>query len=447
MSDPFETLRNAPRLLIEARLRPQQGHKIQVTNFPDLGPARFRAWREKDKGEEWTNAVIVDSPQSMANHLEMAVWDQASDDWIEPLRGLPFIRIDCGRFGKTNTIRESHRLNSAYIWTGEDTPDTEVFIKAFREAVGVGSHGKKPRKKKDDDASEGNAEAVGVLDLRRFYKAVFKWDPNSVLHGVFLEKLAGRLRMTRLLSGFLDAYDFTEEVPAHGSKHDHVSPSAKAVGLSAEEGAGNVPFHGTQFAPKSIIAYFKIDLDQLRGYGLPQEAQDLLIALGLLKVRRLLGRGFKPRSNCDLVMVSEDLCVTGPTGFVVPPESDLLSIVTRRKEACCEAGLFADPAVIELKWAKPQKSEVVKITLPTGITAPASLSQDPLASRVEVKETGRAKAKKLQLTIKDGLDADLVATLKAAFDNDAGVSALLDEQLAKAEEASADKAEDEEGEE
>ncbi len=443
MSDPFEALRDAPRLLIEASLRPQQGHKIQVTNFPDLGPARFRAWREKDEVEEWTNAVIVDSPQSMANHLEMAVWDQASDDWIQPLRGLPFIRIDCGRFGKTNTVRESHRLNSAYIWTGEDTPDTESFIKAFREAVGFGSHGKKPRKKKDDDTGDGNAEALGVLDLRRFYKAVFKWDPNSVLHGVFLEKLAGRLRMTRLLSGFLDAYDFPEEVPAHGSKHDHVSPSAKAVGLSAEEGAGNVPFHGTQFAPKSIIAYFKIDLDQLRGYGLPQDAQDLLIALGLLKVRRLLGRGFKPRSNCDLVMKGKDLCVTAPAGFVVPPEKDLLSVIEDRKEACQKAGLFAAPAVTNLTWAKPQKAEVVKLKLPPGIAAPASLSQDPLASRVEVKQTGPAKAKKLQLNIKDGLDADLVATLKAAFDNPA-VSALLDEELAKAEEASADKTDDEE---
>jgi hypothetical protein len=275
---------------------------------------------------------------------------------------------------------------------------------------------------------------------------VFKWDPNSVLHGVFLEKLAGRLRMTRLLSGFLDAYDFTEEAASGGSRHDHVSPSAKAVGLSAEEGAGNIIYHRTEFAPKTIVAYFKFDLDQLRGYGLPPDAGDLLLALGLLKVRRLLGRGFKPRSNCDLKMVAEDICVTGPKGFTVPAESDLLSILKRQIGACRAAGLFATPPVTNLTWSKPQKTEVVKITLPTGIVVPASLRQEPLTSRVEVKETGRGKTKKIQMIIKDGLDADLVADLKAAFENDPRVTELLDKHLVEAEEAEGTTEDEEDGE-
>src|SRR5579883_473157 len=227
---------------MHAELRPCQPHPIQVTNFPDLGPARFQTFRGGKDGKDgnWINAVMVDSHQAIANHLEMATWDLAADDWIEPLRGptgLPYVRIDCGRLGRTHTVREPHRLNSAYIWTGQDTPDTRGFLRAFREAIGFPPDELKPKKRKGDgEAAEGDAEVPGLLDLRRFYKAVFKWDPNSVLHGVFLEKLAGRLRMTRVLSGFIDAYDFTEDAPSGGSKLDPVLPSGKPVGLGTEDG-------------------------------------------------------------------------------------------------------------------------------------------------------------------------------------------------------------------
>ena len=39
MSNPFDKLKDAPRLLMEARLKPLQGERFQPTGFADLGPA------------------------------------------------------------------------------------------------------------------------------------------------------------------------------------------------------------------------------------------------------------------------------------------------------------------------------------------------------------------------------------------------------------------------
>jgi CRISPR-associated protein Csb1 len=41
MTIDYQKLNNVPRLLIEAKLRPLQGHRFQPTGFADLGPARY----------------------------------------------------------------------------------------------------------------------------------------------------------------------------------------------------------------------------------------------------------------------------------------------------------------------------------------------------------------------------------------------------------------------
>ena len=64
-----------PRLLYKIPLRPQQGQRFQPTGFPDLGPALFRI-PGPDKGRD-TQALLVESAQSMANRLELAVFDEA----------------------------------------------------------------------------------------------------------------------------------------------------------------------------------------------------------------------------------------------------------------------------------------------------------------------------------------------------------------------------------
>jgi CRISPR-associated protein Csb1 len=355
----YERLKEVPRLLMEVELRPLQGDRFQPTGFPDLGPAAYTL-------PDGTEMLLVESAQSVANRMELACWDEANDDLIPELKGLPYIRIDCGELGKTSTFKEFHRLNSPYIWEGKETDAGKRFRHEFMADVGL-----KPtqrRKKKGQEEGDGEAEVPGVLDLHRFYRAVFKWDPNSVIHGVFLEKVAGRLRMTRALSGFIEARR-VEPAESGGTKVDHILPSPGVIGLSAKTGYGNVPFHRTEFVAQNITAYFNLDLALLRSYGFEDEATKLLVALALFKIRRFLSAGLRLRTACDL-RVSGDLKVTEPKDFVVPLESELLGECKRLIGACKENQLFAD--VTNVTWEpKPKSSKKGE-----GEESPASHSEN-----------------------------------------------------------------------
>lgn len=348
MTIDYDKLNNAPRLLIEAKLKPLQGQRFQPTGFADLGPARYTL-------PDGTEMLLVESVQSVANRMELACWDQANDDLIPDLKGLPYVRVDCGNLGGTNSINEFHRLNSPYIWAGDQTATAKSFREAFLAEAGLSTSILKKKSKGKNTASDDSDSVPGVLDFRKFYKAVFKFDPNAIIHGLFLEKVAGRLRIPRLLSGFIEARHVS---PAEngGTKVDNVLPSPKALGLSADDGYGNVPFHRTEFVAKEIKAYFNLDLALLGGYGLGDNATKLLIALSLFKIRRFLSTGLRLRTACDLE-VDGELVVTRPTGFDVPDENSLLGECKTLICAC--DSLFAKPPITEVEW-KPSKKKAKK---------------------------------------------------------------------------------------
>lgn len=322
MTIDYNKLKDAPRLLMEAKLTPLQGHRFQPTGFADLGPARYTL-------PDGTEMLLVESVQSVANRMEMASWDQATDDLIEDLKGLPFIRVKKqGANGVlTNSVLEAHRINSPYILEGGDK---SVFNKLKQDAAGM---------------------EAGPVDIRALAKLIMKYDPNAVVHGVFLAKsdlAGGRLRLPRLLSGFIEASD-VRPAESGGVKNDRVDPSG-----DTKQGFGNVPFHRTDFVAKEIKAYFNLDLALLRGYGLNDNAAKLLMALSLFKVRRFLSTGLRLRTACDLEMVG-DLTVTRPSGFVIADEKALLEECKRLIGAC--KSLFADPAVTEVEWKPGNKKK------------------------------------------------------------------------------------------
>ena len=176
---------------------------------------------------------------------------------------------------------------------------------------------------------------------------------NSLVHGCFLEEIGGRLRATRALSGFIEAQNVSP-AESGGVKNNIVQPGLRG-------GEGNVPFHRTEFVAKSIAAYFNIDLALLRGYGMGSEATQLLIAIGLFKIRRFLSAGLRLRTACDLQTVG-DVKVTRPDGFSVPPETELLAECQRLIRAC--SAQFA--GITEVTWepakkkAKDKKKEVAE---------------------------------------------------------------------------------------
>lgn len=320
----YDTLQNAPRLLMEATLKPLQGHRFQATHFADLGPARYTL-------PDGTEMLLVESVQSVANRMELACWDQASDDLIKGLRGLPYIRVKSDNNGAlTNSVLEAHRINSPYILKGQDK---SVFNKLKQDAAGM---------------------EIGPVDIRALSKLILKYDPNAVIHGVFLAEsdlAGGRLRLPRLLSGFIEASDVCPS-ESGGVKNDRVNPGKGEEGQTSKEGFGNVPFHRTEFVAKEIKAYFNLDMALLRGYGLSDDSTKLLIALSLFKVRRFLSTGLRLRTACDLDMVG-GLAVTRPSGFTMPAEQVLLHECTKLIEEC--KSMFANPAITEIEWKPGNK--------------------------------------------------------------------------------------------
>lgn len=325
----WQQLDDQPRLLMEAQLKPTQGTRFQPTGFPDLGAAVYDAPDASGR-----QIVLVESAQSVANRLEDVCWDHANDSPPSALIGMPFVSVALWDGKTTNSMLEAHRLNSPYIMRDDD------FKTQLRDAAGL------PEKE----------SGAGVFNRRQLAKAAFRYDPGSVLHGVFLEKLAGVARLQRCLSGFIEAYD-SDVADSGGVKNDRVAPAPSAlkeVGLSvgAAEGFGNVPFHRTEYTAKLITAFFSIDLAQLRAYGLGEDAERFLITLALWKVRKFLETGLRLRTACDLDMEGE-LAVTRPKDdFSVPSTAELEADLPTLIAACASEGLFANPPVTRLTFAR-----------------------------------------------------------------------------------------------
>lgn len=283
MSLNLSILDNAPRLLLEAKLKPLQGTRFQPTGFPEIGAAQY-------DGPDGTPMLLVESAQSMANRLEAVCWDKVANDWIEPLKGLSVVRVnDKDEKPLTNSVLESHRINSPYILEGQDKI---VFDKLKGDLA---------------DMEEG------IVDLRKLAKTLLALDANALLHGVFLAKkdlAGGRLRLPRALSAFIEARD-TKIAASGGVKNDSVNPSG-----DTSKGFGNVPFSRDEFVSPEISAFFNLDLAQLRGYGFGKDVYQLLVALAIFKIRAFLETGLRLRTACDLECESID--VKRPEGYEIP---------------------------------------------------------------------------------------------------------------------------------
>lgn len=380
-TDFLNVLKTAPRLLMEVELKPLQGERFQSTGFQKLGPGRY--WLYSNEGND-TPMLLVESAQSVANRLEAVCWDEANCDLIKELEGLPYVKICVGEnseWGVTSSVLEFHRLNSPYIW--ESDPDSlgKEFRQSFMTAVGAGRSEKaKKNSPKQEEESEERSMVSGVIDSRKLAAAVFKFDPNSIIHGLFLTKIDGRLRLTRALSGFIEARN-VREAESGGVKFDRVFPARTTVEgmeLTSNDGFVNVPFHRTEFTSERTMAYFNLDLALLRGYGLRPEATDLLVAVSLFKVRRLLDNGLRLRAACDFKTV-EKLRVTSPENFSVPKEVDLLSTIKKKIDECKKNKLFADPPVTLVIW-KPKRKQGKKDTKKLEANSPPQEAKESGAS-------------------------------------------------------------------
>lgn len=172
------SFKSTGRILIEASLKPIQGNRFQPTSFPDMGAAEYQL----DNG---TYSLIVDSPQAVVNHLEQHCLNSDGESFVDALRGLSIVHVknNDGSY-LTNTVREGHRLNSPYVLGGKKSNKTVV----------------------REEFDKLDTKSKPLADRSAIVNTIFKYDVNSLLHGVWLSLIGeGRIRFPRALSAFVEA--------------------------------------------------------------------------------------------------------------------------------------------------------------------------------------------------------------------------------------------------
>jgi CRISPR-associated protein Csb1 len=265
----LSTLKDVPRLLIEAELKPLQGHTIYPTNFPNLGAATYA-----DPAAGWDN-LQVESQQSMANLMESACW--SGDTWKAPLEDIPYVEVadKSGEVFTWSTL-EAHRLNSVYI------EKTEWFAE-FKKEIGF-----RPDRPFDP--------------VRQLAPILLKYDPNSLIHGVMLESVAGVVRLPRALGAFIEAED-VRVAAGGGVKFDRNQPT-KTASQTAKENYGNVIYSRDRYSPRVTKAYFNLDLRQIQAYVIDDLARGFLIHFALYKIAAVLATGCARRRECEFEVVT-----------------------------------------------------------------------------------------------------------------------------------------------
>ena len=106
----------------------------------------------------------------LANRLETVCWDKSADNWVEPLKGLPLVKV-VDKKGKslTNSVLEAHRINSPYILEGKD----KCVFQTLKSELA--------------DMDEG------PVDIKKLAAVLLKLDVNALIHGVFLANSGWRV--------------------------------------------------------------------------------------------------------------------------------------------------------------------------------------------------------------------------------------------------------------
>lgn len=318
---------SARRQLIDVRLEPLSGSRFQPTGFPDIGAATFKRPVRTDGRLEWLDALIVESTQSIANHLESVGWDHAANRPVATLDGLPWVRVvdSDGRY-LTSSRTEAHRLASAFV--KDSTLDGQRMTEVIRERLGLA----------DDQPLEPHRIAAAVMAL----------DPLCLVHGVFFAESAkvwpGQPKIARALTGFIEAID-VQRADSGGVKRDLVRHQMGEDG-GATEGYGTIPHHRTEWTAADIIASFNIDLEQIQGYGLGDDATALLVAIAQWEIRSLLDGGMRLRTACDLAPVEET--IVDRAGAVLPSADELAEQIRALVPRCTD--LLGPGDAIEVVW-------------------------------------------------------------------------------------------------
>ena len=266
------------RIIIEASLEPIFS-TIQPAFFIDVGHSLYT--------QPLTNkqCLIVDSPQSVANYLEAVTWNALEQKLVDILAGLPYIELQkkVEKVKDTKTVASSitlpHRLGTGYFAKHNDSQLKNILT-----------------------------EEISQYGL---YPTLFKYDPNSIIHGCFLSHLGSTEihRIPRLLTGRIEAKNVVA-VSLGGTSKDPLSASGKDWDMDFFEkdskgnkfkpsklGLGNLPYHAEEYACETVSAKFIINCNLIEATGLPKSAQDLLNAIAQWKILKFLDSSIRLRTT------------------------------------------------------------------------------------------------------------------------------------------------------
>lgn len=281
---------------------------FQPAGFPQIGHVIYKAPRKDNNGNPAVEDVcIVDSPASMANHLETVCAPYGDGFTLHPdLDGLPHVVCVTDAEGSnelrsvTSTLQEGHRLASDYF-----VDPTEAKL---------AKEGKEDDKSKWPLFREQLRQGFGLREIKKndkyftypdswwsIYKTIFKYDPNSLVHGLLFAK--EQIKITRFLTAHMEAFG-AGRVRGSGVKFDPLGKTASGQPIFATDSE----------TAHSIRATFILDLALLRSYGRKVKVKDdkdddmglsdvqkqLLLKLAFWKMQQLLSKPFRFRSRCYL---------------------------------------------------------------------------------------------------------------------------------------------------
>jgi CRISPR-associated protein Csb1 len=319
-------------LVVTAKLAPVADvDRFQPAGFPEVGHVIYKAPRKDGRAED---VCIIDSPASMANHLESVCCQSATDPALHPdLEGLPYVACvtdrDDGKRDRVvcTTLTEGHRIASDYFLDG-------LLDAVWKEE---GEEGKK--KKKIEAHWDGEVFRVrlrkefGIQEVEKdkryflypdnwwtIYDTIFRYDPNSLLHGVLFAK--EQIKISRILTAHLEAIG-AARVGRSGVKFDRLGKTT----------SGQPIFSVDEETAREIRATFIVDLALLRSYGrgesgLSAPRKRLLLDLAIWKIGRLLGQPFRYRTQCHLKCESVSL-TAGEEKATTLPKVDIKKSIVR----------------------------------------------------------------------------------------------------------------------
>ena len=298
-------------LAITAKMEPVGGtDRFQPAGFPEVGHVIYDAPRVDEGQTSKEKVCIVDSAASMANHLEtVCLADAGSLELHADLKGLPYVvcqtdanaKITDGKVTSdtdtrsevASTFTEGHRIASDYFLDGRiDVSEEQTFREALRDEFKI------------VEVKRDKTYFIPPETWWLIFKTLFKYDPNSLVHGVLFAK--EQIKVSRMLTAHMEAFG-ASRVGSSGVKFDRLQKTT----------SGQPIFAVDEETAERIVATFVLDLGLLRSYGrgedrgLNANEKGLLLKLALWKIGQLVVRPFRYRSNCLLKCSELSVAIDG----------------------------------------------------------------------------------------------------------------------------------------